>query len=290
MNKKQKMKKKLLLVTSAFVIALPILAACGGPKTFKITWKNGDEVLQVDEKVAEGTTPTYTGAVPTQPSSVIYDYTFKGWSPEVGPAKADTTYFAQFDTVAKEFTVTFVDYDEQVLGTQKVKYGLYADFTKVNVPEHPGREYKNAWLPAANTLIKQDTTFTPLYKGKYLENTDLYDDNALTIKIANGSTEDGNKTKVSLNFKVYNKTGSTSVDGEFTINSINGVEVTGEAYHVKKEDFYTYSTFSFEIDGAEWGYVAEIITGSIVLTDSTSKALLATAVFAVFPTGLTPAA
>lgn len=283
------MKKKLLLVTSAFVIALPILASCGGPKTFKITWKNGDEVLKVDD-VKEGTTPEYTGAVPTKPSTESMDYTFKGWSPEVGPATVDKTYTAQFNSVAKEFTVTFVDYDGTTLGTQKVKYGLYADFTKVNVPEHPGREYKNAWLPAAKTSIKQDTTFTPLYKGKYLENTDLYDDNALTIKIANGTTEDGNKTKVSLNFKVYNKTGSTSVDGEFTINSINGVEVTGEAYHVKKEDFYTYSTFSFEIDGAEWGYVADLITGSIVLTDSTSKALLATAVFAIYPTGLTPVA
>ena len=57
--------------------------------------------LQVLTDVAEGTLPVYTGATPTRPSDSQYNYTFKGWSPQIVEATADATYTAQFTATAK---------------------------------------------------------------------------------------------------------------------------------------------------------------------------------------------
>lgn len=273
-------------MASALTFALPILASCGGPKTYKITWKNGDEVLEVDENVAEGTTPTYNGATPTKPSTEAENYVFKGWTPEIAPVKSDTTYVAQFDSVAREYTVTFVDYDETVLATQKVKYNHFPDFKSVNVPDHEGREFKT-WNPSPATQIKQDTTFTPIYQGKYLTNTVLYADNCMTLKIVSGSTESGSKTKVTLNFHISNETGVLGVEGAFTIKNINGVDVQGEEYEVKKE-MASGASYKFEIDGAQWGYVADVIGATVTLKDIDNESDIATIPVILFPTGLTP--
>ena len=160
------MKKKLLLVTSAFVIALPILAACGGPKTFKITWKNGDEVLQVDEKVVEGTTPTYNGAVPTKPSTESMDYTFKGWSPAISKVTKAATYTAQFEPASKDFTVTWKNYDNSILKTENYSYGQTPSY-KGSDPVKPSTEKFNyiftGWSPEI-TEVTENATYVAQFE------------------------------------------------------------------------------------------------------------------------------
>ena len=73
--------------------------------TYTITWKNGDDVLETDTDVAEGTTPTYDGATPTKADDDTYTYTFAGWTPEVTAVTGDTTYTATFDATEKHSTV-----------------------------------------------------------------------------------------------------------------------------------------------------------------------------------------
>ena len=76
------------------------------PATYTVTWKNGDDVLETDENVAEGATPTYDGTTPTKASDKYYDYTFSGWTPAVAPVTEDVTYTAQFTATAKTFKVS----------------------------------------------------------------------------------------------------------------------------------------------------------------------------------------
>ncbi len=48
-----------------------------------------------------GETPVYTGSTPVRPSTQEYDFTFAGWSPEVGAVSGDITYIAQFEVFTK---------------------------------------------------------------------------------------------------------------------------------------------------------------------------------------------
>ena len=103
-------------------------------KTYTITWKNADDsVLETDENVPHGTTPTYDGETPTQAATEQYTYTFSGWSPEVYAADKDQIYTAQFDETTRQYTVTF---DANGHGTapdqQSVDYG-----TKATEPTEP---------------------------------------------------------------------------------------------------------------------------------------------------------
>ena len=90
---------------------------------YTITWKNYDgSVLETDEGVAEGVTPTYNGATPTKPGDAQYTYTFTGWSPAITGATADATYTAQFSSSVNSYTVTW-----DVEGTTKTQTYKYGD-------------------------------------------------------------------------------------------------------------------------------------------------------------------
>ena len=64
--------------------------------TYTVYWKNGDTVLETDENVEYGTTPTYDGAAPTKTGTENEVYVFSGWDPVTAEVTDDVTYTAQF--------------------------------------------------------------------------------------------------------------------------------------------------------------------------------------------------
>ncbi|MCQ2414521.1 MAG: InlB B-repeat-containing protein [Lachnospiraceae bacterium] len=79
-------------------------------KTFTVTWKNGDAVLETDTGVRYGAKPSYDSAVPTKEAGIQYCYTFSGWGPAVSPDTTVTenvTYTAQFTEALRKYDVTF---------------------------------------------------------------------------------------------------------------------------------------------------------------------------------------
>lgn len=94
---------------------------------YTITWKNGDEILELDKNVMYGTTPVYNGIQPTKESDGEHSYVFSGWSPSISSVTGDVTYVAQFDNTIGKHTVIFYDDDGKTeLGRVIVEHGKNA--------------------------------------------------------------------------------------------------------------------------------------------------------------------
>jgi hypothetical protein len=93
------------------------------PKTITVTWKNGDDVLETVEDVAEDATHAYDGATPEKSGDAQYSYVFKGWDDGVTDADGNVTYTAQFDAVVNKYAIHFVLEDGTKLQSGEVEYG-----------------------------------------------------------------------------------------------------------------------------------------------------------------------
>ena len=77
-------------------------------KSYTVTFKNGDNVLQ-ESKWEYNTTPTYNGATPTKSKDDSYEYTFSGWTPEISAVKDDIAYYAQYSKTAHDYRCDILD-------------------------------------------------------------------------------------------------------------------------------------------------------------------------------------
>ena len=77
-------------------------------KSYTVTFKNGDDVLQ-ESKWEYNTTPTYNGATPTKSKDDSYEYTFSGWTPEISAVKDDIEYYAQYSKTAHDYRCDILD-------------------------------------------------------------------------------------------------------------------------------------------------------------------------------------
>ena len=146
---------------------------------FTIVWKNYDgTVLETDEGVEKGATPTYDGATPTKPATSEYTYTFTWWNPTVKPATKDQNYTAQFQAVpippeppVVTYTITWEDYDGTTLATESVEEGQ----TPVYPSSDPTREGYTftGWNPVPYAADKNQT-YVAQYEPAVVEISSTY--------------------------------------------------------------------------------------------------------------------
>ena len=120
------------------------------PTLYTIRFLNYDgSELEVKE-VEEGTTPSYTGATPSREG-----YTFTGWTPTLYPANKNQDYTAVYEK--NKYTIRFLNYDESVLETKQVEYGVTPTYTGAT-PTREGYTF-TGWNPALYPADKnQDYT------------------------------------------------------------------------------------------------------------------------------------
>ena len=130
--------------------------------TYTVTWKNADgTVLETDNNVPYGTTPTYNGATPTQDGE-----TSTGWTPEVGPITGNTVYTAIYIPV---YTATFVRSSDDGGGTlwtgrfQENTTPVYGGSTPTTTQGSTTEFEFIGWDPALEP-IAQDTTYTAKFQ------------------------------------------------------------------------------------------------------------------------------
>ena len=73
---------------------------------YTITWKNSDGTTLKTEEVAYGTTPSYTGTIPTKAATEQYTYTHNGWTPSVVAVTGNAEYTATFAETPRTYTIT----------------------------------------------------------------------------------------------------------------------------------------------------------------------------------------
>jgi len=82
-------------------------------KTNTVTWLNDDgKVLELDETVPYGATPTYDSATPTKEKDANYEYVFAGWNnPITTMGTEPVTYKATYTPKVRSYTVDFHNND-----------------------------------------------------------------------------------------------------------------------------------------------------------------------------------
>jgi hypothetical protein len=162
------LKKLFRVVGLAFLISL--LDGCSqSSNIYLMTFNNYDNSYLFSEKFFEGATVSYHGPTPTKPSENGITYTFNGWDKDLGVAKADTTFVAQYKVSGnlKTCACTFLNYDNSVLYTTDVISGGTAIY-KGETPTKPnsGTDVFTfvGWdKPLENILV--DTTFIAQYEA-----------------------------------------------------------------------------------------------------------------------------
>ena len=212
-------------------------------REYTVTWKNGDTVLQ-SGKVAYGTKPAYTGATPTNPATAQYTYTFKGWSPEIVAVTGDKTYTAEFNSVLREYTVTWKNGDT-VLQSGKVAYGEKPTYTGDTPTKAATAQYTyvfKGWSPAVSN-VTGDATYTAVFDAVVNEYTVTWK-NGDTVLATNsvpygdmpvysGKTpvkEETNRYTYSFNGwtpEITDVTGNVTYTAVFDENGKNGLCVDG---------------------------------------------------------------
>ena len=130
-----------------------------------ITWKNWDDTVLGTAKVNYGATPDYTGATPTKASDAQYSYTFAGWNPTLVPVTGDATYTAQYQKVTRSYTVTWKNWNGEVLQTNKVEYGttpIYTGATPTR-PADGNNTYTFSGWDKEIASVTGDVTYTARY-------------------------------------------------------------------------------------------------------------------------------
>ena len=135
---------------------------------YVVTWKNHDgTVLETDNNVPYGTTPTYNSGTPTKSSTAQYSYTFSGWSPTVAGITGDTTYTAQFSSTVRTYTVTWKNGNTTLETDTGVAYGTTPTYNGGTPTKASTAQYSytfSGWSPTV-AGITGDTTYTAQFSS-----------------------------------------------------------------------------------------------------------------------------
>ena len=166
--------------------------------TYTVNFNSDYEVVLQSTVMEYGSMPSYEGETPTKVSDDQYSYAFSGWSPEIVAVAGDVTYYAQFDSTVRTYTVQFVDYDDTVLQSSILEYGATPEYTGETPEREPDEEYTYwfaGWTPEIGT-VRGDTTYRTIY-GVHIN------EYAVTFAVNNAEYGTVSETVISVAYGEY---------------------------------------------------------------------------------------
>lgn len=134
-------------------------------RTYTVYWKNSDgTTLETDDNVPWGTTPTYNGSTPQNPTSG--GGTFTGWTPAITKVTGNTTYTASYIPV---YTVIWYNDDRSTeLYRTTVQQGSTATYAGTNPPVSTnGDDYIFLSWDKVTTNVQSNLSVYARYKKKF---------------------------------------------------------------------------------------------------------------------------
>ncbi len=117
---------------------------------------------------------------PEKAATAQYTYKFLGWYAEgdatqtvvtsFGKADADKTFVAKYEQTVRKYTVSYVDYNNDVIATAEIEYGKKVSdaLTAPAAPEKPATENDHFtflnWSVEADTVVTEAIRIKPEYK------------------------------------------------------------------------------------------------------------------------------
>ena len=138
--------------------------------TYSVLFFNWDGILITMTMGEYGKTPIYTGPTPTKDSDGEYAYEFSGWNPPLTPLTGPGIFYATFNEIPLNFTVTFRNYDGTLLKTvdnvaaNTPVDGLYTGATPTRPSDDQYHYQFDGWTPAG-PATSTNKEFTAKYKA-----------------------------------------------------------------------------------------------------------------------------
>lgn len=215
---------------------------------YTVKWVNYDGTTLQESQYKIGETPSYKGATPTRAKEGEFEYTFKGWSPEIQPVRGDTTYVATYSSyyVQSTFKVKWLNYDGSLLSENtctagEVPYYVGSAPTK---PSDGDIEYKfSGWSPSVGPVYN-DVTYIATFNS-------TYEQSSFTVKWVNWDGTTLSEIQCSKGETPYysgmNPTRSSDGDIQYTFVGWNpsiGPVYNDTTYVATYSSSYDQSTFS----------------------------------------------
>ena len=156
----------------------PALAEVTGEATYTATYNetvrqytvkfvNEDGTELQSESLAYGAMPEYKGETPTKESSVSEVFTFAGWDKTIAEVTGEATYTATYSSVAREYTIKFVNEGGAELQSEQLAYGTMPEY-KGETPTKAADEhytYEFAGWNESIASVAGDKTYTATFNA-----------------------------------------------------------------------------------------------------------------------------
>lgn len=160
------MKTKSYLLFAISAILTIGVSACSGKQTM-VEFYNYDGTLLWETPYKKNMELEYLGETPIRPSDEMYDYVFSNWNHSLDEVELYKTFYAQYESSLKQFTVTFKNYNNTTLKTVRVNYGdnalLYAPSNPTRTNTDRTHYYFEGWGDEDLTYVTCDMTVTAKY-------------------------------------------------------------------------------------------------------------------------------